>query len=357
LSAGAISAITLPSSLFAEDASFSDYKALVVIYNGGGNDGLNMFIPSGSDELTGYINYAKVRENIKVNNIDLPLSVTDNQLDLREGNPYALNNDLSDSYTKGFYRHENIDVATNALMPEIAHLVNQKKVAIITNVGNLIEPATKAEFLAKTKTKPPFLFAHNHQTKLAMNGEASLLDYSGWAGRVFDNWIDINGGDIYGMNISIGRNTHLFYGEKTKELVINPSGPNSYTKITRNTYNQLLQTQESDKFIKLYKELQEHSFDMQDIIVNDWKNNAPIFTSTNAYGKELFSNPTDSQLQQKKPALADTSIIKKLKAVAKLAYIGKNRGLKRQIFFIHDSGYDTHNNQSVQHARKLRGLS
>ncbi|MCK4442807.1 MAG: hypothetical protein KAU90_12435, partial [Sulfurovaceae bacterium] len=130
LSAGAISALTLPSSLFADESNFSDYKALVVIYNAGGNDGLNMFIPSGSDELTGYHNYAKARENIKVNNIDLTLPITDNQLDLKGGNPYKLNNSLSQSYTKGFYKHEGIDVATNALMPEIAHLVNQKKVAI-----------------------------------------------------------------------------------------------------------------------------------------------------------------------------------------------------------------------------------
>ncbi|SFV60535.1 putative exported protein [hydrothermal vent metagenome] len=356
LSAVTISALAVPSTLFAEE-SFSDYKALVVIYNAGGNDGFNMFIPSGDDALTGYSNYAKARENIKVANSDLPLTVTNNQLDLTAGNPYALNNELSDSYTKGFYKHIGMDVATNALMPELAHLVNQGKVAVVSNVGNLIEPATKAEFLAKTKVRPPFLFAHNHQTKLAMTGEASLLNYSGWAGRVFDNWIDINGGDIYGMNISVGRSEHLFYGDKTKGLNINSNGPTSYKHIKRDIYDELVQVGESDKFKKLYQELQQHSFEMQDVIVGDWNNNAPTFSSTNAYGGELFSEPTHEQLQESKPTLTDTSIIKRLKAVAKLAYIGKNRGLKRQIFFVYDGGYDTHNNQSIQHARKLRGLS
>ena len=357
LSAVTVSALALPSSLFSEETSFNDYKALVVIYNAGGNDGFNMFIPSGSDELTGYSNYAKARENIKVSDTDLPLSLNDNKLDLISGNPYALNDDLSDAYTKGFYKHMGMNVATNPLMPEIAHLVNKGKVAVITNVGNLIEPATKAEFLAKTKVRPPFLFAHNHQTKLAMSGEASLLDYTGWAGRVFDNWIDINGGDIYGMNISVGREEHLFYGDKTKGLNINANGPTSYKRIKRDIYDQLLQTQESDKFKKLYQESQQHSFKMQDTIVEDWNDNAPIFSSTNAYGGDLFSKPTTAQLQESKPTLTDTSIIKKLEGVAKLAYIGKKRGLKRQIFFIHDGGYDTHNNQSVQHARKLRGMS
>ena len=357
LSAVAISALAMPRSLFADTSSFSDYKALVVIHNAGGNDGFNMFIPSGDDPLTGYANYAKARDGICVKNQVLSLPVNNDKLALTTGNPYDVSNNLSQSYLKGFYKHAGMDLATNALMPELAHLVNKGKVAIVTNVGNLIEPATKEEFKAKTKDLPPFLFAHNHQTKLAMNGEASLLDYSGWAGRIADNWIGINGGDIYGMNINVGRSTHLFYGDKTKGLTIKSGGPTSYKRLKREIYDELLQNQESDKFKKLYQELQKHSFDMQDTIVDDWKNNAPTFSSKNAYGGELFSKPSHSELKESKPTLTDTSILKQLKAVAKLAYIGKKRGLKRQIFFISDGGYDTHNNQSVQHARKLRGLS
>ncbi len=357
LSAVAISALALPKELFAGTTNFSDYKALVVIYHGGGNDGFNMFIPSGDDPLSGYSNYIKARENIGAKNVDLALNVSNNQLDLSGGNPYEQNSDLTQSYTKGFYKHANMDLATNALMPEMAHLVNQGKVAVVTNVGNLIAPATKEEFNAQTKTLPPFLFAHNHQTKLAMSGEASRLDSTGWGGRVFDNWIDVNGGDIYGMNIAIGRSAHIFYGDKTKGLSIRSNGPSSYSNIKRELYNELLANAQSDKFKQLYQELQKHSFSMQDTIVNDWKNNGPTFTSTNAYGGELFSTPTTAQLEQKSTALTDTSILGQLKAVAKLAYIGKNRGLKRQIFFVYDGGYDTHNNQSAQHARKLRGLS
>jgi hypothetical protein len=101
----------------------------------------------------------------------------------------------------------------------------------------------------------------------------------------------------------------------------------------------------------------EHSLLMQDILVDDWNNSSPTWTSTNAYGGELFSYPSDSQLEQSSPTYADDEVLRKLKAVAKLAYIGKNRGLKRQIFFVYDGGYDTHSNQTQQHAKKLRGLS
>jgi len=360
LSLGAVSALSFPSFAFGDDSNFSDYKALVVIYNSGGNDGLNTFIPSGSDEHRGYQAYANARETLRAKDNPLELTLSDNELDLSSSNPYAINNSLSKGYVKGFYTHDGLDLATNALMPEIAHLVNQGKVAIVANAGNLIMPGTKEEFQSKSKPLPPFLYAHNHQTKLAMTAEASSLNYNGWAGRLFDNWIDVNGGDIYGMNISIGRSEHLFYGDKTQGLRINPSGPTSYHQLSQNIFNNLDNIQESDMFKRFFKKLKKHSYDMQEVIMDDWNNHSPdfsTFSAKNAYGDELFSIPNHQQLQESKPVLTDTSIINQLKAVAKLAYIGKNRGLKRQIFFVYDGGYDTHNNQSNQHARKLRRLS
>ncbi|SFV68653.1 putative exported protein [hydrothermal vent metagenome] len=359
LSLGAISALSFPSFAFG-NSDFNDYKALVVIYNGGGNDGLNTFIPSGSDANSGYQAYANARETIKVKNNSLELPLNNGELDLSSSNPYSSNDNLAKGYTKGFYLHDGADLATNALMPEIAHLFNKNKVAIVANAGNLIMSGTKKEFTSELKPLPPFLFAHNHQTKLAMTGEASTLNYNGWAGRLFDNWIDVNGGDIYGMNIAVGRSEHLFYGDKTQGLRINPSGPTSYNHLNTDIFNGLNDLEESEMFKRFFKKLKQHSFDMQTVLTEDWNNNAPdfsTFSAKNAYGEELFSSPSHEQLQESKPVLTDTSILKQLKAVAKLAYIGKNRGLKREIFFIYDGGYDTHNNQSNQHSRKLRGLS
>jgi uncharacterized protein (DUF1501 family) len=159
------------------------------------------------------------------------------------------------------------------------------------------------------------------------------------------------------MNLAITRTEHLFYGKNTTPLIINAGGPSKYNKLNRNLYDQLLAINANNMFKKLYSNLQRHSFEMQDIIVNDWNNNSPSFSSTNAYGGELFSNPSNAQLEQASPTFADTSMLRNLKAVAKLAYIGKNRGLKRQIFYVFDGGYDTHSNQTQQHARKLRGMS
>ena len=150
LKIGAVSAVYGAmgvSSLKADEAS--DYKAIVVLFHAGGNDSLNMFIPSGEDPQKGYPNYHNIRNNIRVEEKELTLP-NSQELHLTPGNnPYDVRNDLTLAYTKGFYRHEGLDYATNGLMPELAHLINRGKVAIVANCGNLIEPVTKEQLLSK----------------------------------------------------------------------------------------------------------------------------------------------------------------------------------------------------------------
>ena len=351
-------------NIYADNDS-SGYKAIVVLYQAGGNDSLNMFVPSSADTLTGYSNYAAIRDNIKVENNNLPLSVYDNgDLDLSGGNPYADGGDLSKSYTKGFYRHtdssgKDLGYATNATMPELAHLVNKGKVAIVANCGNLIKPVTKAELSADKTLRPPFLFAHNHQTKLALNGVASELNFTGWAGRVADHWSNVNGGSVYGVNIAIRHKSHLFYGEHSSALFIPANGPTTYYNIDSdlNKYTEFMNANRRDIFRNFYNKIRQHSFVYQNTLKEDWDNKAPSFSSKNAYGGNLFSYPSSSTLDQHNGQKTSDEMLGSMEAVAKWIKIGKDNGLKRQIFYVKDGGYDTHHNQVSQHPRRLRGVS
>ncbi len=343
-----------------------DYKAIVVYYKGGGNDGLNMFVPSSDDPLRGYENYAKMRTNIRVNNKELILPLDSNgRLDLTLGNPYATGDRmLNKAYLKGFYRHKDkngndLGCGTNAVMPEIAHLVNKGKVAIVANCGNLIMPGTKEEFKNEVKPIPGFLYAHNYQTKLAFNGEAGELDYSGWAGRVFDYWKGINGDSVYGLNIAMGSPTHLFDGDETAPIIYNSGGPESYrfdNDTQRNMQKEYLNLDRRDMFHDLYNMMRIRSFRMEKKMVKDWEANKGAFKDIlNAYGDPLFTYSPD-KLDQTKPIMAGKQT-RTMETVAKLIKIGKEDGLKRQIFYVPDGGYDSHNDQSAQHSSRLRGLS
>ena len=45
----------------------------------------------------------------------------------------------------------------------VQRLYNEGDAAFFTNVGTLVEPMTKAEYLAKEKRRPPNLVAHDVQ--------------------------------------------------------------------------------------------------------------------------------------------------------------------------------------------------
>ena len=113
----------------------NDYKALVCIFLQGGNDSFNMLIPS---DLSLYNEYADARKG--GNNGDDNISVSKNVLDLPDltnsklsytSNPYAAD-DKESTGLKGVY-DVGLDLSVNGIMPELAHLLRNNKVKILSN--------------------------------------------------------------------------------------------------------------------------------------------------------------------------------------------------------------------------------
>src|SRR5262249_37196989 len=108
-----------------------DYKALVCIFLYGGNDSNDMLVPMSS----GYTAYQNVR---------MGLSIPTNQLlpvTTKSGAAYGLNPGMTD------------------LQP----LWSQGKLAAVANVGMLIRPTTRAQYLAGSVAVPLNLFSHGDQ--------------------------------------------------------------------------------------------------------------------------------------------------------------------------------------------------
>ena len=103
---------------FAQNAP--DYKALVCIFLFGGNDSHNMLIPQSQAAFNAYKamrgSLALPDSNAKL----LPISAAD-------GTPYALTDGLA----------------------SIAPLWAQKKLAAVANVGMLVQPTTRQQYLAE----------------------------------------------------------------------------------------------------------------------------------------------------------------------------------------------------------------
>jgi uncharacterized protein (DUF1501 family) len=348
----------VPMSLFG--GGFNDYKALVVILLHGGNDSLNMFIPTTDDSKKGYGAYAKARGDLAINNESLNLPISDNQLLLEGGdkNPYYKNKTIVESYTKGFYE-TNFGIGVNPLMPELAYLIKSNKVAIVPNMGTLHHPITKKDIIDKKAILPIHLYSHNSQRALFYTGNSQNQATIGWAGHLADMWGNINNSSVYGLNLSIDRTSKLQFGKNTTPLIMARGGPSLYYQVKnqeRDLYDKLLKIDSPNSFKRLYNDLKKRSFEYQDTLKDDWQIN-PTYNLKNSYGEELFSKMDANTFGVDNNETPGGVLIDQLKSIAKLINIGKQKGFSRQIFYVMHGGYDTHGNQKFQHGKLLRTLS
>ena len=125
---------------------FDDYRALVVLYLYGGTDSHNMIIPLGSD----YATYANWRSNLAI----------------PQANVIPISAGVSG---RSFGMHPNMKALA-------AIFNNERKLAVASNVGVLLEPTTLASFQQK-RNLPPQLFSHADMVSHTQTGRAD------WIGR------------------------------------------------------------------------------------------------------------------------------------------------------------------------------
>ena len=351
----------MPMQVYASDAeTFSDYKALVYVMLQGGNDAFNMLIPTKKEGDAGYDNYAAIRNNLVIAYNDLSSAIqldSNGRLDLSGGNPYDGASNLNrEIYRKGIYHIEGTGIGINSMMPELAQLMREKKLAPIASIGTLVEPLydpLKNEKLSGVY--PEHLFAHNHQRKVQETGKADDATLYGWIGRMFDAWQGVNGTGIITQNISFSGNNHVLVGQSSSPLLLAPV-PSKYDVRSQDmTARQAMNAAAtSNPFEQLYKKIVRQSFSLVDTLADIWENSR-TYTSLDAYGNPLFSIPGAAQINMETPPEGD--LIQRFEAVAKMVEYGQNNGLKRQVFFILHQGYDTHSSQLDTHPRLLRELS
>ena len=112
------------------------------------------------------------------------------------GTPYALNDGLA----------------------LIQPLWAQRKLAVVANVGMLVQPTTRAQYVAGTPPVPTNLFSHADQVIQMQAGNPYGPASTGWAGRVADAVQPMNGGASFPPSVSVSgpalfRGQHRAVGE------------------------------------------------------------------------------------------------------------------------------------------------
>ena len=307
---GTIDGLGLSAAL-AQAAPISDYKALVCVFLFGGNDANNLVVPL---ETAEYNTYATAR-GAQANG-GLALTATE-LLPIR---PVTLN--------RSFGLHP----AMSAIKP----LFDAGKMAVLTNVGTLAEPLTKAEYAAASKARPDQLFSHSDQQSAWQTSVAKGIVRTGWGGRVADA-VGPGNGNNFPMITSIAGSVTFVNGNTPRVLAIpstgtfglSPFGTAAQTTARQDTLRNMINLNAGNDFVREADDLFAQAIGASDII-------NPIITANNTTITPIFINAT-------------SSIGNQLRQVAKLIEARNTIGLKRQIFFVSIGGWDTHTNQIANH--------
>lgn len=298
---GAVSLASIGAALApANSVMAADYKAIVVVFLGGGHDGNNILVPMDG----AYLDYANSRPSLALSKDSL----------LR----------LSGSHIGHIF-------GFTPSIRALHDLFERKRLAVVANVGALIEPATVENVRNRAVKLPPFLGSHTSQEQWIQGWMGGDEDRTGWAGRSLDL-----------IPASMRSRQPLISLAREHTALLAKSTPLSFAESDASSnWGAVNLTNMQDPMARRI----------------EW---ASLLQASNLYEEEFIRSTRRAYLdtlefavsQQKGPSL--TGVFPKssfsrlpddLRFVAKHIGYSKSYGAQRQVYLIRDPGYDTHANQ------------
>jgi len=291
----------------------TDYKALVCVFFYGGNDHGNTLVPC--DAAT-YAQYAALRGGLATAQSALTATVLTPAAALANGRQYALAPELA------------------ALEP----VFDAGRLGVLLNVGPLVVPTTKAQYVARSVPLPPKLFSHNDQQSVwqASSPEGST---SGWGGRIGDLFAAGNGQSVF-TAVSVAGNAVYLSGQSAVQYQVTSNGSVPINGIGNTLYGSGAAAQAlrslitaspgANLFEREHARVVQRSIDANGALTTALGGTAPLAT--------IF------------PA---TPLAAQLAMVARMISARNALGAKRQVFFVSLGGFDTHDNLATDHPALL----
>jgi uncharacterized protein (DUF1501 family) len=305
----------------------SDYRALVCIFMSGGTDGNNMVIP-----FDGYTNGAggttNGYDNVRTGS---GLAVLKSQLTNTKITP-------SNTSSVAYALHPNLSPeANNAGQAKgFMDVWNAGKLAVLCNVGSLVQPITRANYAAGIG-RPYQLFSHSDQVNQQQSSVANTTGQTGWGGRIADKTNGLNGVVALPMNISLAGTSLFSSGFNSRQLAIG-AAPTLLANVLNLNWNGPAAANPFNNGSS-YRTLL--GFDQGTNLVKSSTDTTSSALSADA-ALNAAGNP---QLTAAFPA---TTLGNQLAQIAKLIKIKASLGFAtgRQIFFCNVGGFDTHTNET-----------
>jgi uncharacterized protein (DUF1501 family) len=338
--------------------SGSDYKALVCLFLFGGNDHGNTLIPFDDASYASYKKWrgtlAYQKDTLQIGTLD-PKAIADSN-----GAPLTGISPLSSLVlNQRADRPANASMANRkfALPPPLTALYpkfNDGKLAVMLNVGPLVEPITAGEYnnnrigvrngVSRVIEVPAQIGSHNDQTAYWLSNAIEGKSTTGWGGQIGDFVLDGNTQSPYTC-MSLQGNSIFLAGNAALQYQISRDGPVRFAPLRDPLYGSAQcadamgriaagMTATSNVFASDHATVTSRAIDMSDTLLNALNVNAVGINNT---------------------VLNTTDIGKQLSMVARLIQAGKNSlGVKRQVFFVGMGGFDTHSEMPRYHPQLMK---
>jgi len=298
--------------------SAADYKALVFLFQAGGNDGENTLVRY---DTTGYQQYASVRT--PASGINIPQGQLAPIQPLNLATPF------------GFHP---------ACAP-LKALFDQRRLAVVANVGVLALPSARAGLENGSMKRPANLFSHPDQELALQSGDPNGFTRTGWGGRLADRLEAAAPQSLFPALTSINALKTWTAGATSIPLTV-PDGPwftlfgsnrGSFDVLRDAALREILALPRANVYDDVAQILAEEGLAASSVVF-------PILNNPQSIVAPFFATVT-------------SPVARQLKVIAMLIEGRAQTGLRRQVFYANQWAYDTHGNQAAEQQVLLDDLS
>lgn len=338
--------------------SANDYKALVCVFLNGGNDAFNTVLATDAASWSAYTSTRQ--EGSQSVALKYPGTPADPSAPAGTAARWggALPITPLNAQGRQFALHPALAAARRLFNVD-------KRMSIIANVGPLMRPTSKADLTNPSHALPPKLRSHNDQQSVwqAMAAEGAA---SGWGGRMGDLLASSNGQGMFTAVTTAGRSLWAS-GAAVHPIAVSSAGALSLgTDDDGSLYGSAelgaalkrisASTRGSNRMETDYTQVVQRAVDSEAALrtmlppASDarWAG-----TGTAGGGQSLNYISPNTQDSLLNPLAQQLQTVARVIAAAN----GGGMAVRRQVFFVELKGFDTHDNQTVDHAELLAQLA
>ncbi|NVD73466.1 DUF1501 domain-containing protein [Duganella sp. BJB488] len=302
-------------------AGATDYKAIVCLFLTGGNDHFNTLLATDSGSWN---EYQRLRRTTDSGSIALPAAgAGGGVLPIVPNAPQA---------GRTFALHP-------SLRP-LKELFDAGRVAVLANVGTLIQPTTLAQYKARSVATPPRLFSHNDQQAMWQSSQTEQTASAGWGGRLGDIMASANGNAAF-TSISTAGNVLFLSGRTVRQYQLSGTSTPAINNLggslfgvtaSANPLRQIVTADSADPFLKEHAAVTTRAINSQATL-------SGALAGIGAVADPLpYINPNTG-------VAGVNPLAVQLQTVARLIASRNALAIKRQVFYVSLGGFDTHDFQ------------